>query len=80
MDKIKPYSKKDLLVGCITKYSKSDIEPWVESINKSGYSGDKMMLVYDVSKDVIDYLKASQFDVYQSQLNLFSNMVLFYPW
>jgi hypothetical protein len=28
-----------------------------------------MMLVYDVSKDVIDYLKASQFDVYQSQLN-----------
>ena len=69
MDKIKPYSKKDLLVGCITKYSKEDIEPWVESINRSGYSGSKMMLVYDVSKDVIDYLKASQFDVYQSQLN-----------
>jgi len=69
MEKVKPYSKKDLLVGCITKYSKKDIEPWVESINKSGYTGSKMMLVYDVSQDVINYLKASQFDVYQSQLN-----------
>ena len=69
MEKVKPYSKKDLLVGCITKYSKKDIEPWVESINKSGYTGSKMMLVYEVSQDVIDYLKASQFDVYQSKLN-----------
>ena len=65
----KPYSKKDLLVGCITKYSKSDIEPWVESIQRSGYTGGKMMLVYDVSQDVINYLKLNHFDVYQSQLN-----------
>ena len=53
MEELKPYSKKDLLVGCITKYSKSDIEPWVESIQRSGYTGGKMMLVYDVSQDVI---------------------------
>ena len=65
----KPYSKKDLLVGCITKYTKSDIEPWVESIQRSGYTGGKMMLVYDVSQDVINYLKSNHFDVYQSQLN-----------
>ena len=57
MEELKPYSKKDLLVGCITKYSKSDIEPWVESIQRSGYTGGKMMLVYDVSQDVINYLK-----------------------
>lgn len=69
MEKVKPYSKKDLLVGCITKYSKKDIEPWVESINKSGYTGSKMMLVYEVSQEVIDYLKESHFDVYQSNLN-----------
>ena len=52
MEIITPYSKKDLLVGCITKYTKSDIEPWVESIQRSGYTGGKMMLVYDVSQDV----------------------------
>ena len=69
MESIIPYSKKDLLVGCITKYTKSDIEPWVESINRSGYTGSKMMLVYDVSQDVINYLKLNHFDVYQSQLN-----------
>ena len=69
MEELKPYSKKDLLVGCITKYTKSDIEPWVESIQRSGYTGGKMMLVYDVSQDVINYLKLNHFDVYQSQLN-----------
>jgi hypothetical protein len=69
VEELKPYSKKDLLVGCITKYTKSDIEPWVESIQRSGYTGGKMMLVYDVSQDVINYLKLNHFDVYQSQLN-----------
>jgi hypothetical protein len=69
VEELKPYSKKDLLVGCITKYTKSDVEPWVESIQRSGYTGGKMMLVYDVSQDVINYLKLNHFDVYQSQLN-----------
>jgi hypothetical protein len=47
---------KYTIVGCITQYSIEDIKPYVESINKSGFSGEKLMLVYDVSQEVINYL------------------------
>jgi tetrahydromethanopterin S-methyltransferase subunit F len=40
---------KYTIVGCITKYNVQDIKPYVESIKQSGFKGDKIMLVYDVS-------------------------------
>ena len=36
------------ILGCITKYNASDIRPYVESIEQTGYKGRKVMLVYDV--------------------------------
>jgi len=47
---------KYTIVGCITKYGVNDIKPYVESIKESGFSGDKVMLIYDVSNEVIEYL------------------------
>jgi hypothetical protein len=47
---------KYTIVGCITKYSVQDIKPYVESIKQSGFNGGKIMLVYDVSGEVLDYL------------------------
>ncbi len=44
------------IIGCITKYSVDDIQPYVESINRTGFKGEKLMLVYEVSNEVIDYL------------------------
>lgn len=47
---------KYTIVGCITKYSIDDIKPYIESLNRTGFKGEKLMLVYDVSNEVIDYL------------------------
>ena len=57
-----------IIFGCITKYSPKDIRPYVESIEKSGFKGKKMMLVYDVPQETIDYLKSFGWDLFGSEL------------
>lgn len=57
-----------IIFGCITKYSPDDIRAYVESIEKSGFRGDKMMLVYDVPQKTIDYLKSFGWDLFGSTL------------
>ena len=56
------------ILGCITKYSPQDIKPYVESIKQSGFKGKKVMLVYDVPQQTIDYLKNNKWEIYQSEL------------
>lgn len=56
------------IMGCITQYGVDDIRPYAESIEQSGFTGDKIMLVYDVSTDVIEYLTNKKWIIYQSQL------------
>lgn len=58
---------KYTIIGCITKYSVDDIKPYVESINKSGFKGEKLMLVYDVSNDVVDYLNKNNWLIAHSE-------------
>jgi hypothetical protein len=58
-----------IILGCITKYKPIDIQPYVESIEDSGYQGKKVMMVYDVPNDTIDYLKAKGWDLYGGKLN-----------
>ena len=59
---------KYTIVGCITKYGIDDIKPYVESIKQSGFKGEKIMLVYDVSGDVINYLMENDWLIAQGQL------------
>jgi hypothetical protein len=59
---------KYTIIGCITKYGIDDIRPYVESINHSGFDGDKLMLVYDVSESVIQYLDKNGWKIVQSEL------------
>lgn len=56
------------IMGCITQYGVDDIRPYVESIKKSGFNGGKIMLVYDVSDEVIEYLKSNDWEIFQSVL------------
>ena len=58
-----------IIFGCITKYSPDDIRPYVESIQQSGFSGDKVMLVYDVPQETISYLKSKGWDLYGGNLH-----------
>jgi hypothetical protein len=52
------------ILGCITKYSPNDIRPYIESINQSGFKGKKVMLVYDIPKETIEYLKQNGWELY----------------
>ena len=54
---------KYTIAGCITNYGVDDIKPYVESIEQSGFKGEKLMLVYDVSKEVIEYLDKKEIDI-----------------
>jgi hypothetical protein len=60
---------KYTIVGCITKYGVDDIRPYVESIKQSGFNGDKVMLVYDVPTETIEYLKSNGWELYGGILN-----------
>lgn len=57
-----------IIFGCITKYKPEDIRPYVESIDQSGFKGGKVMLVYDVPHETIDYLKSKGWDLFGSEL------------
>ena len=56
------------ILGCITKYKPEDIKPYVESIHQSGFKGRKVMMVYDIPKETIDYLKSKGCELYQNEL------------
>lgn len=54
---------KDLIVGAITGYDFNKIEPWVNSVVRSGFTGDKIMLCYNVRYDVCNELVQRGFNV-----------------
>ena len=39
---------KDLIISAVTKYTAKELYNYVESINRCGFSGDKIMVVYEV--------------------------------
>lgn len=59
---------KDVIIGCINNYNPQDIMPWVNSINMSGFGGDKVVVSFGLPEETIMYLKDEGFIIYQSQL------------
>ena len=58
-----------IILGCITKYKAEDIRPYVESIEQTEFSGKKIMMVYDIPQETIDYLKSKNWEIYGGKLN-----------
>ena len=58
---------KYTIVGCITKYGVEQIRPFVESIERIEFGGDKLMLVYEITQDTIDYLNDKGWTLIQSE-------------
>lgn len=52
---------KDAVIGCITKYEYSQIEPWVVSLERTVTNCDKVMIVYDIGQPTIDKLLSKGF-------------------
>ena len=71
---------KDLIVGCSTNYDWSKLKYWVNSINASGFEGDKVLILMNCDKDTAQKITDAGFSIiafnqdangnltYQSQL------------
>jgi hypothetical protein len=59
---------KDLIISAFTQYDKSQIRNYIQSINQTSFDGDKIMVVYDINTDTVNYLKDNGWEVFQSQL------------
>ena len=54
---------KDLVIGCTTNYDWSKLKYWVNSINKSGFEGDKVMIAFNIDYETIEKLSQAGFQV-----------------
>ena len=55
---------KDLIIGFITDYTDyNKIKPYVNSLNRCGFAGDKVMVVYNIGFDIVEKLKEEGFMV-----------------
>jgi hypothetical protein len=55
--------KKDLILGCITNYTFDKVANWVNSIDRSGFDGHKLVIAYNVGFDIVDELTKRNFTV-----------------
>jgi hypothetical protein len=54
---------KDLIIGCTTNYDWSKLKYWVNSINQSGFEGDKVMIAFNISYETVEKLTKAGFQV-----------------
>ena len=55
---------RDLIMGSITRLGWDRCEHWVNSINKSGFDGDKIICIFGDHKDLVNNFKNNGFQVY----------------
>ena len=54
---------RDLIVGCSTNYSWEQLKYWVNSINKSGFQGEKVLILMNCDKYTVQKVIDSDFKV-----------------
>jgi len=54
---------KDLIIGCSTNYGWDQLKYWVNSINQSGFDGEKTLIALNISYDAVDKLSKNGFQV-----------------
>ena len=54
---------KDLIIGACTNYDWDKLKFWVNSINRSGFDGDKVMVAFNIRYDTIEKLNKAGFQV-----------------
>ena len=60
---------KDVVVGFITGYNFDKIKPWVNSLDRCGFTGQKAMIVYNIDYDVVDELVKRNYTVFGFKRN-----------
>jgi len=59
---------KDLVISAIANYLPEKIKIYIESLNLCGFTGDKVMICYNIPTETIDYLKSNGWECYGMQL------------
>jgi len=54
---------KDLILGCITNYTFDKIVHWVNSIDRSGFDGYKVVIAYNVGFEIVEELTKRDYTV-----------------
>jgi hypothetical protein len=54
---------KDLIVGCATNYDWSKLKYWVNSINESGFTGDKVLVLMNCDKETVGKITDAGFSI-----------------
>lgn len=54
---------RDLVIGAISGYTFTDVQYWVNSLDRSGFSGEKVVIVYDASFETVDELIRREYRV-----------------
>jgi hypothetical protein len=54
---------KDLIVGCATNYDWSKLKYWVNSINASGFEGDKILILMNCDKETVGKISDAGFGI-----------------
>ena len=68
---------KDLIIGGATNYDWSILKYWVNSINKSGFKGDKVLVLMNCDKDTVQKVTDAGFQVVAFQQDAEGNLT--YP-
>ena len=54
---------KDLIIGCSTNYDWSKLKYWINSINMSGFTGDKVMILMNCDADTAKKINDLGFEI-----------------
>lgn len=54
---------KDLIIGCCTNYDWDKLKYWVNSINQSGFKGDKVMVAFNITYETVEKLAKAGFQI-----------------
>ena len=55
--------EKDLIIGCASKYNWNDLQYWVNSIRKTNFSGDIVIVSDNINKKTIEALTANKVEL-----------------
>jgi hypothetical protein len=59
---------KDLVISAIANYLPEKIKIYVESLNDSGFDGDKIMICYNLPNETIEYLSSKGWECLGAEL------------
>lgn len=69
---------KDLIIGCYTDYNWDQLKHWTNSIEQSGFTGDKAVIVFNSDIATAQKLLDNKFDIFAFQRDD-DNQKLVYP-